>query len=92
VRQQGLLPVNHLVVVTEAFAKSRPDLVREVYRMLKQSKAQAGPAPSPDFVPVGVEANRKSLARIIEYAFQQGLIQRRFSVDELFDDTTRALN
>ena len=70
----------------EALATSQPDVVREVYRMLKQSKAQAGPPASPDFVPAGVEANRKSLARITEYAFQQGLIPRRFSVDELFDD------
>ena len=28
---------------------------------------------------------------IIDYAFQQKLIGRKLSVDELFDDTTRAL-
>jgi 4,5-dihydroxyphthalate decarboxylase len=91
-RKHGLLPVNHLVVVTEALAKSRPDAVREVYRMLKDSKAKAALPAAPDFVPLGVEANRKSLALIIEYASQQALIPRKFSVDELFDDTTRALN
>jgi 4,5-dihydroxyphthalate decarboxylase len=90
-QQHGLLPVNHLVVVTEALAKSRPDAVREVYRLLKESKAKAG-ASTPDFVPIGVEGNRKALALIIDYAHQQGLIPRRFSVDELFDDTTRTLN
>jgi 4,5-dihydroxyphthalate decarboxylase len=90
-KQRGLLPVNHLVVVTEALAKSRPDAVREVYRMLKESKAKAG-ASTPDFVPIGVEGNRKALALIIDYAHQQGLIPRRYSVDELFDDTTRTLN
>jgi 4,5-dihydroxyphthalate decarboxylase len=46
---------------------------------------------TPDFVPFGVEANRKALERIIDYAAQQALIPRRFSVDELFDDTTRML-
>jgi 4,5-dihydroxyphthalate decarboxylase len=91
-RKHGLLPVNHLVVVTEALAKSRPDAVREVYRMLKESKAKAALPAGPDFVPLGVDANRKSLALIIDYAFQQALIPRKFSVDELFDDTTRALN
>lgn len=89
-RKHGTVAVNHLVVVTETLAKSRPDLVAEVYRMLKDSKAKAGPAGTPDFVPFGVEANRKSLELITDYACQQGLIPRRYSVDELFDATTRS--
>ena len=40
----------------------------------------------------GVEANRRSLEIIIDYSFRQKLISRMFSVDELFDDTTRALD
>jgi 4,5-dihydroxyphthalate decarboxylase len=39
----------------------------------------------------GLEATRPSLEIIIDYSVRQGLIPRRFSVDELFDDTTRAL-
>jgi 4,5-dihydroxyphthalate decarboxylase len=39
----------------------------------------------------GVEANRRSLEIIIDYSFRQKLISRKFSVDELFDDCTRAL-
>ncbi|MDQ8726165.1 hypothetical protein [Bradyrhizobium sp. LHD-71] len=91
-QRHGIVPVNHLVVVTEALAKSRPDIVREVYRLLTESKATAGLRSAPDLVPFGVEANRKALETIIEYSVQQGLIPRRFSVDELFDDTTRDLN
>jgi 4,5-dihydroxyphthalate decarboxylase len=91
-RQHGVVPVNHLVVVTEALAKSRPDFVREIYRLLKQSKAEANSPGDIDRVPFGVEANRKSLELIVNYAAQQGLIPRKFSVDELFDDTTRTLN
>ena len=90
-RQHGVVPVNHLVVVTEALAKSQPDAVREVYRLLKASKAASKPAGSIDFVPFGVDAVRKPLELIIAYAAQQALIPRRFSVDELFDDTTRAM-
>jgi 4,5-dihydroxyphthalate decarboxylase len=90
-RRYGIVPVNHLVVVTESLAKSRPDAVREVYRLLKQSKAMANLTGAPDFVPFGVEANRKALEMIIDYAAQQALIPRRFSVDELFDETTRTL-
>jgi 4,5-dihydroxyphthalate decarboxylase len=91
-RRVGFVPVNHYVVVTEALAKSRPDAVREVYRLLSQSKAAGKVQGVIDFVPFGVEANRKALEAIVTYAAQQALIPRRFSVDELFDDTTRALN
>jgi 4,5-dihydroxyphthalate decarboxylase len=91
-QRHGVVPVNHLVVIKESLAKSRPDAVREVYRLLKQSKAVANMKGSPDFVPFGVEANRKALERIIDYAAQQALIPRRFSVDELFDATTRTLD
>jgi 4,5-dihydroxyphthalate decarboxylase len=91
-QRHGIVPVNHLVVVTESLAKSRPDAVREVYRLLKQSKAAANLKGTPDFVPFGVEANRKALELIIGYAAQQALIPHRFSVDELFDETTRNLD
>jgi 4,5-dihydroxyphthalate decarboxylase len=91
-QRHGIVPVNHLVVVTERVAKSRPDAVREVYRMLKASKTAANLKGTPDFVPFGVEANRKSLERIIDYAAQQALIPHHFSVDELFDETTHALD
>jgi 4,5-dihydroxyphthalate decarboxylase len=91
-QKHGVVPVNHLVVVTESLAKSNPEAVREVYRLLKESK-QAEPSVSGiDFRPFGVEANRKSLALIIEYAAQQKLIPRRFTVDELFSDLTRCLD
>jgi 4,5-dihydroxyphthalate decarboxylase len=88
----GVVPVNHLVVVTETLARERPDIVREIYALLKQSKKRAGPAAAPDPVPFGVEANRKSLELILDYAAQQALIPRRFSADEIFDPITRDLN
>lgn len=86
-----VVPVNHLVVVTEKLARERPDIVREIYGLLKQSKAMAGQPAVPDPVPFGVEANGKSLQLIVDYAAQQSLIPRRFSVEELFDETTRGL-
>jgi len=62
--------------------------------MLKQSKRAAGlPTPGAiDFHPFGVEACRPALAMIIDYAVQQKLIPRPFTVDELFDDTTGTLD
>lgn len=90
--QRGVVPVNHLVVVTAQLAASRPDVVAGLYDLLRQNKAQAGPAAIPDLLPFGIEANRKPLELIVDYAFQQGLIPRRFAVEELFDETTRGLN
>jgi 4,5-dihydroxyphthalate decarboxylase len=49
------------------------------------------PSDEPDPIPFGVEANRKALEMIVGYCAEQKLIPRRLAVDELFDDTTRAL-
>jgi 4,5-dihydroxyphthalate decarboxylase len=89
----GVVPLNHMVVVTDSLSQSRPDLVREIYGMLKQAKQAAGrEAGTIDFHPFGVEACRPALDMIITYAFQQKLIPRPLAVDELFDKTTRALD
>mgnify|MGYP000471321048 CR=1 FL=1 len=40
----------------------------------------------------GVEANRPSLEAIVDIAYRQGLIPRRFSIEELFSDETRDLS
>ena len=91
--KHGVVPLNHMVVVTEGLANSRPDLVREVFGMLKRSKEAAGmPKPGTiDFHPFGIEACRPALKMIINYAVQQKLIPKPFEVDELFNDATRLL-
>jgi 4,5-dihydroxyphthalate decarboxylase len=90
-QKHGFVPINHLFVVDKALADERPDVVREIYRMLKASKAAGAPAGGIDPVPFGVEANRKALEMIIRYAFEQKVIPRKFAVDELFNDVTRGL-
>ena len=89
--KHGGIPINHMMVIKESIAKDRPDVVREVYRMLKQSTA-AGPSKIAEALRFGVEAVRKSLETIIQYSERQRLIPRRFSVDELFDDVTLSLD
>jgi 4,5-dihydroxyphthalate decarboxylase len=87
-----IVPLNHMVVVNADLARSRPDIVEEIYALLKESKRRAPPPEGIDTTPFGVEACRPALQRIIDYAVQQALIPRRFTVDELFDDTTRRMN
>lgn len=86
----GGIPINHMMVVRESITQSYPDVVREVYRMLKESAAASANKES-GAVRFGVEAVRKSLETIIGYAERQGLIPRRFAVNELFNDLTRSL-
>ncbi|HEX4408086.1 MAG TPA: phosphate ABC transporter substrate-binding protein [Xanthobacteraceae bacterium] len=90
----GGVPINHLVVMRQSIVRERPDVVKEVFRLLYESKLKANlPATGTALDPLrfGVEANRQALDVIIGYAYTQGMIPKRFSVDELFDDTTRAL-
>ena len=92
--KHGGVPINHMMVVRNRIAQSRPDVVREIYRMLRESRRVVPPpADGSVFDPwrFGVEANRDSLNTIIDYSFRQKLIPKLSSVDELFDDCTRAL-
>ena len=50
--QHQVVPINHMVVVTESLAGSRPDLVAEVYRLLAQAKKAAGPKAGSRFPPL----------------------------------------
>ncbi len=86
----GGVPINHMMVIKESITQTRPDVVREIYRMLKESAA-AAPTKETAVLRFGVEAVRKSLETMIQYAEWQSLIPRRFSVDELFNDVTRSL-
>lgn len=86
--------INHLVVIRNELSRTRPDLVREVFRLLKESHDIAVRAGDKNAATLqfGLEPNRRSLETIIDLAFDQKLITRRFSVEELFDDTTRGLS
>jgi 4,5-dihydroxyphthalate decarboxylase len=82
-----VVPINHLVVMRMRDVAADPDIAREVYRLLREGKRLAGPPAMPDPIPFGIEANRGSLTLIAEYAFQQGLLPGRVSVDEMFAET-----
>ena len=85
--------INHMVVVRQELSRSRPDVVKDIFRQMHESKRAAGLSDGGELDPYrfGVEACRPILEIIIDFCHQQKLIPRRMSVDELFDDTTRAL-
>jgi 4,5-dihydroxyphthalate decarboxylase len=86
----GVVPINHMFVVHEDVSRQRPDVVREIYRMIAESRALASGVPAV-FPPIGLEANRKGIQLAIDWALDQKIIPRRLSVDELFDDVTGSL-
>jgi len=90
---RGGVPINHMLVMRESIVTSRPDVAREVFRMVKQSRQSADPAKDGKLDPLrfGIENVRKSLELAIEMSLVQKFISRRLTVDELFDDTTRVL-
>jgi 4,5-dihydroxyphthalate decarboxylase len=85
-----LVPINHMVVMTEQVARAHPRAVRSVYDLLLRAK-QALPPTVPDPNPLGMDAVRPALEMMVDYAVQQQLIPRRFTVEELFAGTTRAI-
>jgi len=92
-RKHGVVPINHMIVVKQSLSKSQPDVVKEVFRLLAESKKAAGlpKAGEPDGFTFGVDACRPALEMAIKFSMQQGLLPRSLTVDELFDDTTRKL-
>jgi len=86
--RHGGIQINHMVVVRSSLARSEPGAVREVYRLLAESRRAAG---NPELNPFGCAANRRNLELAIERAHAQDLIARRVAVDELFDETTGVL-
>jgi 4,5-dihydroxyphthalate decarboxylase len=89
--REGVVPINHMFVVHQDISKNRPDIVRELYRMVVESRALAEGGVPAIFPPIGLEANRKGLQMAIDWSLDQKLIPRRLSVDELFDDVTGSL-
>ena len=89
----GGVPINHMLVMRDSIVKSRPDVVREVYRTVLASRRAMDSSKDGKLDPLrfGIENVRKSLELAIEYSLVQKFVARRLTVDELFDDTTRAL-
>ena len=58
-QREGVIPINHVFVVRKELSKERPDVVREIYRMIVESRKFA--PESATRPPFGLEANRKGL-------------------------------
>ena len=89
--REGVVPINHMFVVHERIVKERPDAVREIFRMIVESRSLTEGGVPKIYPPIGLEANRKGIQLAIDWAFEQKIIPNKLGVDELFDETTAAL-
>ncbi len=87
----GAICINHMFVVHEELTRTRPDAVREIYRMLVESRALVEADLPASYPPVGLEANRKNIQLAIDWAYEQKFIAEKMSVDSLFNDMTASL-
>jgi 4,5-dihydroxyphthalate decarboxylase len=92
-KKHGGVPVNHLGVVRASIARERPDAVRELYRVLKESRAAAHAIPTGEEDPLrfGISRVKDSVRQIASYALRQGLVPRMYPPEELFEDANRIL-
>ncbi|HXR58472.1 MAG TPA: phosphate ABC transporter substrate-binding protein [Burkholderiales bacterium] len=76
-KRTGALQINHMVVVRKGLGVND-----EVFRLLQESKDMG--AKTEETSPFGLENNRRNLEVAIDYVHRQGMIPRRYGVDELF--------
>jgi hypothetical protein len=87
--REHVIPINHMFAVHRDLSKSRPDVIRELFKMIVASRAAANfTAAIPLF---GLEANREAIGMAIDWSYEQKIVPRRLSVDELLDENTADL-
>jgi len=94
-KRWGAIQLNHVFVVKESLLASNPDAVREIYRMLKESKQAANEpigADGIDYRPIGYPAVKRNFEVSAQFAWQQRLIPRELKLDDLFNEVTRSLD
>ncbi|BCL32480.1 hypothetical protein ACFFS2_21120 [Streptomyces aurantiacus] len=90
-KDQGFIPVNHVVGVSAAAAAEHPAAVLAAYdamRSVLTAKEHDGPVA---LHPVGFEALRGAFTKAAAYALEQDVIPRAVDYDELVERTCAAL-
>jgi 4,5-dihydroxyphthalate decarboxylase len=75
--RHGAIQVNHVLVLKDTVSDAQAG---EIAALLEESFAAAG---RPEMNPIGLEANRRNLEAAIDCVHGQGMIPRRFTVEEL---------
>ncbi|WP_335980278.1 MULTISPECIES: hypothetical protein [Streptomycetaceae] len=82
--RSGAIPVNHVVVASDDFARTGAGLLTEMCQVLAASVPHPpAVSSSPDFHPHGFDALQPSLDLAGRYAYEQGIISRPISAAEV---------
>ncbi|MFO1047576.1 MAG: ABC transporter substrate-binding protein [Geminicoccaceae bacterium] len=81
-RRHGFVPVNHMVVVRRELADKYPEVVPELLRMFRDSKADS-PSEN-DVLPIGKAALKPAVALAVRYASTQGLFPRELAASQIW--------
>ncbi|MFG2427442.1 hypothetical protein [Streptomyces sp. NPDC048590] len=90
-KDQGFIPVNHVVGISEQAAAEHPEAVLAAYDAMKAvlgTGEQDGPFP---LHPVGFEGLRAAFTKAASYALEQDVIPRAVDYDELVERSCAAL-
>ncbi len=101
-RQRGLYPINHTIVVRDDLLAANPQLGPDLFEAFAEAKRRYEPARyeplhqkvaaiTGDPLPYGIEPNHAVLEAVIQYSVEQGILQRPFTVEELFPENTHGL-
>jgi len=95
-RTRGHYPINHTVVVKNDILEAHPDLAADLFNVFVEAKKPYLENPTDpthqrvieitgrDPLPYGVEPNRQMIEAVIQYAQEQEILTRPFSMEELF--------
>jgi 4,5-dihydroxyphthalate decarboxylase len=101
-RQRGLYPINHTIVVRDDLLAANPQLGPDLFEAFAEARRRYEPARyeplqqrvaaiTGDPLPYGIAPNRAVLEAVIQYSVEQGILQRPFTVEELFPENTHGL-
>jgi len=89
-----VVPINHMMVMRKELAEARPDIVREMFRLLQESR-HVGDNRSAlngiDLQPIGFEAVEPAVRMIVRFAVEQKVIPETYPVEALFGPVLEAI-
>lgn len=92
-QRHKVVPINHMVVVRKELVQARPDVVKEIFGLLRTARnsAHTFTVNGIDLQPIGFEEVAPALEMIIRFSCEQGLIPHRYPIKSLFGDVLEAI-
>lgn len=83
-RQDGIVPINHIAVVSRDFAERHPDHVRRVFDQFREARNSLDENVRSELYPLGFEAMRQSVECMLDSAWRQSLLPAPMSYRTFF--------